>query len=192
MIMATTSTRLRTCGRVAIVCVAALAVAGAVDKVNSARAAAEEAMAYADKADVARDIAYRAAENAIADCNDAEAALLKALADHGTTAEIEARRKRLERAVDASLDAVDRAVNVAACSSECIAAAGTGRLEAARARDAASEREASSAARKAISGRKRAKYHSEKAVAMAEQLKTRWLIPHGLGATGETARHSAR
>lgn len=176
------------CGRIAILCLSPLLVAGAVDKVNSARAAAEEALAHAEKADVARDIAYRAAENAIADCNDAEAALLKTLKDHGTASEIETNRKRVKNAVNAYLEAIDAAVKVAAYSSESITAAGTARLEAARAKDAVSDRETSSAARKARSSNKRARQRSERALALAERLKTRWLIPHGLGATGEAAR----
>jgi hypothetical protein len=175
-------------GRVAILSLSALLVAGTAEKISGARDAAEKALAYAEKANVARDIAFRAAENAIADCNDTEVALLKSLKEHGTTSEIQAHRKRVKSAVEASLDAITDAADVAAYSSESSAAAGKSKQEAIRARDTVSERDASSAARKAISSSKRAKYHCKKAVALADRLKARWLIPHGLGATGETAR----
>jgi len=178
--------------RVAILSLSALLVAGTAEKIDSAQDAAEKAVAYAEKADVARDIAYRAAENAIADCNDAETALLKSLKDHSATSEIQTHRRRVKSAIDASLDAIADAVEVAEYSSETTVAAGKSKLEATRSRGAASEREASSAARKAISSSKRAKYHCKKAVALADRMKARWLIPHGLGATGETARVTSR
>lgn len=174
--------------RVAVVSLSALLGAGISEKGDGAREAAERAMAYAEKADVARDIAYRAAENAIADCNDAEAALLKALKDRSTTPEIQTHRERVKGSIDASLDAISDAAEVAEYSSETAVAARKSKLEATRDRDAASEREALSAARKAISSSKRAKHYCKKAVALADRLKARWLIPHGLGATGETSR----